>query len=439
MAVRVLYVAVMMSWCRITESERVGAADDFEAVFVTEAGVEQRVPWWRLPDVVDELGRAVRSSPSFRGRRGFPGWYWASTSGGLVGFESWVQRDHLVALDFDASVVGIVSQPFWLCWTAAGGKRRRHAPDFLVRWAGGAVMVLDSRPAQLIGERDREAFAVTGGLAPRWAGVMRCGIGSMGCWSANQRWLAGYRHPRCFDEHIAARLLEVFNRPRALMDGAELVGDPLGVLPVLYHLLWRRWLVADLSVVLSHRTVVRVSPKVANLSEDVANLSRDLPPRVERVRLFERPGVLSVGDQAVFGGTVHTVVAISGAKIRLLSEAGEASVVALPFLLSAPRLYRHRHGPHTSGTAGLAARNRGSGGDFLRFPMAPSDRRRQLLPPQKVLPARRAPSWPAFRVGHRRPGLRGPARVLGRSTPGPSPQHLPRRLAPNNPSRANTR
>ncbi len=82
--------------------------------------------------------------------------------GRLVGFECWVQRDHLVALDFDASVVGIVSQPFWLFWTPVGGKRRRHAPDFLVRLASGAVMVLDSRPAQLIGERDREAFAATG-------------------------------------------------------------------------------------------------------------------------------------------------------------------------------------------------------------------------------------------------------------------------------------
>lgn len=51
--------------------------------------------------------------------------------------------------------------------------------------------------------------------------------------------------------------------------------------------------------------------------------------------MFERPGVLSVGDQVVFDGTVHTVVAISGTKIRLLSEAGRASVVALPFLLSA--------------------------------------------------------------------------------------------------------
>ena len=70
------------------------AADDFEAVFVTETGVEQQVPWWRLPDVVDELGRPVRSFRSYRGQHNFPGWwYWASTLGRLVGFESWVQRD----------------------------------------------------------------------------------------------------------------------------------------------------------------------------------------------------------------------------------------------------------------------------------------------------------------------------------------------------------
>jgi hypothetical protein len=51
--------------------------------------------------------------------------------------------------------------------------------------------------------------------------------------------------------------------------------------------------------------------------------------------MFERPGVLSVGDQVVFGAAVHTVVAISGTKVRLLSDPGEASVVALPFLLAA--------------------------------------------------------------------------------------------------------
>lgn len=193
----------------------------------------------------------------------------------LVGFESWVERDHLVALDFDASVVGIVSQPFWLCWTAAGGQRRRHPPDFLVRRADGAVMVLDSRPAHLIGERDRAAFAVTGRACAELGWRYAVWDRLDGVVAANQRWLAGYRHPRCFDEHIAARLLEVFDQPRALMDGAERVGDPLGVLPVLYHLLWKQLLVADLTVVLSHRTIVKTVHHPADLA-DVAQVAVDL-------------------------------------------------------------------------------------------------------------------------------------------------------------------
>ena len=40
------------------------------------------------------------------------------------------------------------------------------------------------------------------------------------------------------------------------MSGAEQVGDPIAVLPVLYHLTWRHELVADLSLVLSDRAVV---------------------------------------------------------------------------------------------------------------------------------------------------------------------------------------
>ena len=111
---------------------------------------------------------------------------------------------------------------------------------------------------------------------------------------ANQRWLAGYRHPRCFDEHVAARLLEVFNRPRALMDGAELVGDPLGVLPVLYHLLWKQLLVADLAVVLSHRTMVKTVHQRADLAE-VAQVAADLAEVAE----------LAAGSAEVAAGEVR--------------------------------------------------------------------------------------------------------------------------------------
>jgi hypothetical protein len=136
-------------------------------------------------------------------------------------------------------------------------------------------MVLDSRPAHLIGERDREAFAVTGRACTTVGWRYAVWDRLDGVVVANQRWLAGYRHPRCFDEHVAARLLAVFNQPRALMDGAELVGDSLGVLPVLYHLLWKQLLVADLTVVLSHRTMVKTVPHRTDLA-DVAEVAVEL-------------------------------------------------------------------------------------------------------------------------------------------------------------------
>jgi hypothetical protein len=74
--------------------------------------------------------------------------------------------------------------------------------------------------------------------------------------TANLRWLSGYRHPRYGIPAQAAALRAAFAAPVPLMDGAEATGDPVAVLPVLYHLLWRQELAADLSVPLHPATVV---------------------------------------------------------------------------------------------------------------------------------------------------------------------------------------
>ena len=76
---------------------------------------------------------------------------------------------------------------------------------------------------------------------------------------ANVRWLSRYRHPRCGSGTATVRrLLEVFAEPMGLFEGVASVGDRLAVLPVLYHLLWRRELVADLVAEPLHPgTVVR--------------------------------------------------------------------------------------------------------------------------------------------------------------------------------------
>jgi hypothetical protein len=90
--------------------------------------------------------------------------------------------------------------------------------------------VLDSRPLELIRDRDRAALAAmsqaSGMVGSEYAVWDRLDP----VMAANHRWLGGYRHPRCFDEAVARELLAVFIHPQPLMDGADAVGDPSGTL-----------------------------------------------------------------------------------------------------------------------------------------------------------------------------------------------------------------
>lgn len=70
-----------------------------------------------------EACRPVRGFPSYKGQRHYNGRWWTATTGTLVGFESWLEGDRLIVLDVDPQVVGIASQPFWLFFTTAEGKR----------------------------------------------------------------------------------------------------------------------------------------------------------------------------------------------------------------------------------------------------------------------------------------------------------------------------
>ncbi|MQS10993.1 TnsA-like heteromeric transposase endonuclease subunit [Streptomyces kaniharaensis] len=232
----------------------------FDVGYVDGDGVERRVPLRRARAVRFEDGLPVRSFPSYRGQRSYPGLYWSATTGGHVGFESWLERDHAVALDFDPQVIGYASQPMWLFWEGESGRVRCHAPDFFARLSDGRAMVIDSRPVECRSdERDIATFAATK-LACAQAGWDYALWGEADeVWVANVRWLAGYRHARCRNEAVANRLQRYFARPGMLLAGAEETGDPIATLPVLFHLLWRQELTTDLSVLLSDRTVVHAT------------------------------------------------------------------------------------------------------------------------------------------------------------------------------------
>lgn len=195
-----------------------------------------------------------------RGQRHLPGLWWSATTGSHVGYESWLERDHVMLLDFEPRVAAIGAQPFWLRWRDDAGRLRRHAPDLFARMADGSAVVIDVRPDDRIGPRDAEAFDATRRACELagW-GFRRVGVPDP-VRVANVAWLARYRHRRCGSPDVGRLLLKAFADPAPLMAGAAAAGDPLAVLPVLFHLMWRRVLVADLAVRLTAETLVGADP-----------------------------------------------------------------------------------------------------------------------------------------------------------------------------------
>ena len=197
----------------------------------------------------------VRSIPSYQGQRNNPGFYFSATMDAHVEYESWLERDEAMVLDFDPDAACYAAQPFWLFWMD-GFKQRSHAPDFFARRADGTGVVIDCRPSERIKPRDQAVFDTTARACAEVGWSYRLVNGHDPVWLANVRWLAGYRTVRHRVEPVVAALGEVFADPRPLVEGARAVGDPIAVLPVLYHLMWCRELVADLAVRLEGWSIV---------------------------------------------------------------------------------------------------------------------------------------------------------------------------------------
>lgn len=225
--------------------------------FIDADGCRCRRPLGSCWDTPFERVRPVRAFPVLKGRSSFAGLWWSATMGRHVGYESWVERDVAMMLDFDPGITTFCSQPFWLCWPGAG-RERRHAPDFFARRADGAAVVVDVRPDELIDPRSAESFAVMADACEQVGWVFWRTGGPGGVLVANVRWLAAYRHPRCLRPGIADALMVACAEPVPLFGAAEAAGDRLAVLPVLYHLMWRGVLAADLAAdLLGPQTLIR--------------------------------------------------------------------------------------------------------------------------------------------------------------------------------------
>lgn len=248
------------SGLRAVEGGRRSNPAGFEVGFVEHEQGEVRLPLSDAVGVPFEYVPPVRSFPSYKGQRNYPGFYYAACLDAHVEFESWFERDEAMALDFDTDVVVFAAQPFWLSWSDTD-RVRSHAPDFFARTRTGIGIVVDCRPQNRIKPRDAQSFAAIERACGEVGWHYRLVTSHDPVWLANVRWLAGYRHRRCYREALVSPLTDAFASPRPLFEAVEGIGDPIAVLPTAYHLLWTGQLQADLTLRLdASSTIWAVTP-----------------------------------------------------------------------------------------------------------------------------------------------------------------------------------
>jgi hypothetical protein len=248
-----------LGWIGVNHWDVLGQATtkaaDLTVVFVDQGGRQQRGRIEQVADAPLEQAPAVRAPVAYRGQRNIPGLWWSATARRHVWYESWLERDRAIVLDFDPHIIGFAGQPFRLEWHEAG-QDRSHIPDWFARFDDGRALVVDCRPADRVQAADQYVFAVTRQACTEVGWRYELAHSHDPTHMGNLRWLAAYRHPRYLDQRVAAALLLVFAEPGELLAGAEQVGEPIAVLPVLYHLLWQQRLQVDLTVGLHDRTIV---------------------------------------------------------------------------------------------------------------------------------------------------------------------------------------
>ena len=218
---------------------------------------EHEVP---IADVTAELVLSAVPWRTFRSRHRQPhlsGYYWSSTTGGHVIYESRLELARLLLADADIEVVGIAGQPFLVI---ADG--RRHVPDFCLVRRSGPALIVNVKPAErLSNPKVAEALAWAGEVfADRgWDHKIWCGTDPQ--LLANVRFMAGYRLGALFDPDVmtAARRLLTGRCPLGEAEASLTAAGLEPARPVLLHLVWSGFLRADLSGSLDGSTMVEVA------------------------------------------------------------------------------------------------------------------------------------------------------------------------------------
>lgn len=204
--------------------------------------------------------RSIRTIPAHKGQRHLPGFYWFSSINQLVPYESRLEMFTLMNFDFEGDVIDVLAQPFLLHFVREEAAYR-HIPDFLLWRQGGSITVVDVKREEQAGkDRNRRAFQSTEIACQHLGWGFEVRTEPDETYLANLKWLAGYRR-RPPQVEIAADSLIHSCAEQATSIGKLVAHSELPVLarPTLFHLLWKRILKVDMSILLHDESIVYLS------------------------------------------------------------------------------------------------------------------------------------------------------------------------------------
>src|SRR2546428_10283305 len=98
----------------------------------------------RLDDTEDCVLMPVRTIP--KNYRNLTGLVPNTRTSGMTAFESTLERDFLLLLDFDPDVAFFEEQPVKIVYHDANGRRRTYTPDVLVRYRTNPTQARHTKP-----------------------------------------------------------------------------------------------------------------------------------------------------------------------------------------------------------------------------------------------------------------------------------------------------
>ncbi len=205
----------------------------------------------------------VRTPGVYQRQRHMPGRWFSTTAGRFLEYESLLERDWMLLMDFDREAGGICEQPLRLHYVR-DGKSASHVPDLLV-WRKGTPELCDVKSGERVEDPTFQAQVEATGLACAEAGIgYRVLSEPDRQLLANVRWLAGLRERSPDPDGERARMLTRSATGSCTI--AELLSGARELMlarPVLMNLLWAGDALLDVSAPIGEDSVVWTRLQVA--------------------------------------------------------------------------------------------------------------------------------------------------------------------------------